>query len=416
MESQLRLEYSGSFQKELSVKIPLSKSISNRVLILKAISNGGIHAKHYSEASDTKILHRCLENIDSDVYDAQDAGTAFRFLTAFAAIGNHEVKITGTPRMKQRPIKGLVEALQNLGAEITYLEKEGFPPVKVKPHKFGLQSDGILTISDTSSSQFISALMLIAPKIKRGLELSFPVKIPSHSYIQMTAEILMMAGIEIEPDNNTIVIPSQKFDEKEVLIDIERDWSGASYFYSLMSVGEFPKLLIEGLKLDSIQNDSRIADYFKPLGIQTRQTKKGIELSKGKQKRHRQLIFDFKNNPDLSMTVILAYALNKTDIKVKGIENLVIKESNRIEALQKELEKINVKLYKKGNFWQLDTSGLKIPKNLQISTYNDHRIAMAFSVLALKSNLSIDNPEVVNKSFPNFWDQLKPFGISTNLL
>lgn len=414
MKSQFWLHHSGNFKNDVEISLPLSKSISNRVLILEAISSGSIYSKKYSDSSDTNTLISCIKNINSTFLDAKDAGTTFRFLVALASLSDHEITISGTTRMKKRPVKGLVEVLQNMGAEILYLEKKGFPPLKIKPPKNRLRTYSELKIHDTSSSQFISALMLIAPVVKNGIHLTFPPFMPSYSYIEMTAEILRQAEIDFELGDDFVKIPEQNLSEKKKCIEIEKDWSSASYFFSMMACGSWENIFLKGLSIKSIQRDTKIIEYFKPLGIAVEENKEGIMLRKVKPKTNAKLIFDFKDNPDLSLTVIVAYALNKIDIKVKGIENLVIKESDRIESLKLELRKINVDFYKVGNFWQLQTAGLNIPKSIYLNTYNDHRIAMAFSVLAIHSRLEIDNPAVVNKSFLGFWDQLTFLGLELN--
>ncbi len=414
MKSQFWLKHSAKFENDIGVQIPLSKSISNRVLILEAISSRRIHAKSYSDSSDTNTLISCIQSINSDFLDAKDAGTTFRFLLALACLGKQEITISGTSRMKQRPIKGLVEVLQEMGAEIKYLEKKGFPPLKVSPPKYGLIAKKKLRIQDSSSSQFISALMLIAPAIKNGIHLSFSPNIPSYSYIEMTADILKKAEIDYELNEDYVKIPQQKLSEKNICIEIEKDWSSASYFFAMMACGSWGNIFLKGLSTKSIQRDKRIVEYMRPLGIAVEENKEGLILKKVKPKINAKLIFDFKNNLDLSLTVILAYALNKIDISVKGIENLTFKESDRIASLKQELKKINVDFYKAGNYWQLQSSGLEIPKSVFLNTHNDHRIAMAFSVLAIHTKLEIDNPEVVNKSFPSFWEQLTYLGFTPN--
>ncbi len=406
----LRLQKPLTWGNEVEINLPLSKSISNRILILNALSKGKIYSLEYSEANDSKILKRILQTPEIEIYDAEDAGTALRFLIAFAACGEKSKIITGTDRMKSRPVLGLCNSLEILGAKIEYLENHGYPPLKVTPPIQGLNGKESILIDDKRSSQFISALMLIAPWVKNGISLRFQKDFPSFSYLELTSDIMKKAGFEVRLNEDSVYIPEQKINP--TAIEIETDWSSASYFILFLLTGNWKNMVLKSVSLDSIQKDVEIIEFSKPLGLVVEAKGKDLLMkNSGLTSIGFEMHFDFSNNPDLAMTVILAYALKKIDFTVSGIENLVYKESNRIEALRTELGKIGVSLTQHGNQWKIDSSRLSFPKNIEIQTYKDHRIAMAFSVLSLYTDIQIENPEVVNKSFPNFWEELKLLGL-----
>lgn len=411
MKSDLWLERPEIWPQNPEITLPLSKSISNRVLILEALSKGLVRTAAYSKANDTTLLQRILKDNSGTTWDAEDAGTAYRFLTAYAATGNKPVVIKGTQRMQERPIAPLAVVLSQLGAKIEYQNRIGFPPLKVYPPANGLKSLNTIQFQDTKSSQFISALMLIAPLVKNGIGIRFPSPFPSFGYIRMTAEIMRKAGLKVDLNESEVFVPEQSFQTKE--IEVEADWSSASYFYSFFALGAWERLVLKNLSLGSNQPDSICSEYFKALGVASVQKGENIILTKSENSKMQKMELDFSNCPDIAMTLITSFALRARNLKVRGIQNLIYKESNRIEILQRELFKIGCTLKKQDESWYLNSENLQLPERIEIDPEGDHRMAMAFSPLALFSSLKMKNPEVVEKSFPQFWDELSSLKLRT---
>jgi 3-phosphoshikimate 1-carboxyvinyltransferase len=374
MKGALWLERPKIWPQNPEIILPLSKSISNRILILEALSGGRIKANEHSNAKDTLLLQKILKNPEEDIWNAQDAGTAFRFLTAYAATGNHPVVLDGTSRMRERPISPLAEALEYLGVLVEYLKKEGYPPLKVYPPENGLQSKSVVRFNDTKSSQFISALMLIAPVIKNGLRIAFPYPFPSFGYLELTAEVLCSAGLRVDLSESEVFVPEQSFQNTE--LQAESDWSSASYFYALFLAGEWKEMTLKNIDLQSSQPDSVVAGMYKELGVDSVQTSNDVNLLRSVKNDYKNLELDFSNCPDIAMTLIVSCALKKINLRIKGIQNLIYKESNRIEILQRELSKINCSLTEEQGFWQLDSGNLNIPDEIEINPEHDHRIAL----------------------------------------
>lgn len=396
--------------KKLDCTIPLtgSKSECNRALIMQALSDGEVRVENISEAADTVTLNNILRDKAQKIVDIGPAGTAMRFLTAFYSLQETEILLTGSERMKQRPIGILVDALRTLGADIQYAEKEGFPPLKIKgPLQ---QKTNKVSIKGNISSQYISALLLIAPKLELGLNLDIEGELTSKPYVQMTLAMMEQAGIRHTWTDNVISIAKQPFNQS--VINVEPDWSAASYWYAIAALSEEARLFLPGLNGYSLQGDSMITEIMANFGITSQFKDGGVYLMKEAKKLERK-IFDFKECPDLAQTVIVCCAALGHDATFTGLETLKIKETDRVNALQTELAKIGVKLIEKNQTYKLDCSGLDLNKKIQIATYDDHRMAMAFAPLALvMPELEIEDHLVVEKSYPDFWKHLELAGFN----
>lgn len=407
-------------KKNLSCTIALtgSKSESNRALILEALSEGAVQVRNTSEAADTVTLKNILrpdttqpETHNPKLVDIGPAGTAMRFLTAYYSLQEGEVVLTGSERMKQRPIGILADALKTLGAGIAYTEKEGYPPLRIKgPLK---QKADQVSIKGNISSQYISALLLIAPKLQQGLKLIIEGELTSKPYVEMTLAMMEQAGIRHVWTGNVIRIENQPFSHAE--ISIEPDWSAASYWYAIAALSAEAEIFLPGLNGYSLQGDSRITEIMANFGITSQFKDGGVHLKKEAKKLERK-IFDFKECPDLAQTVIVCCAALGHDALFTGLETLKIKETDRVNALQTELAKIGVKLIEKNQTYKLDCSGLDLSKKIRISTYDDHRMAMAFAPLALVlPELEIEDHLVVEKSYPDFWKHLEIAGFNIKI-
>ena len=394
--------------KKLNCTIPLtgSKSECNRALIMQALSDGDVRIDNISDAADTVTLNNILKDDSQKVVDIGPAGTAMRFLTAFYAVKESERTLTGSARMKQRPIGILVDALRTLGADIEYVEKEGFPPLKIKGPLN--QKTKEVSIKGNISSQYISALLLIAPKLDQGLNLVIEGELTSKPYVEMTLAMMEQAGISHYWKDNVITIEKQSFNKS--VINVEPDWSAASYWYAIAALSEEAQLFLPGLNGYSLQGDSMITEIMANFGIRSQFKDGGVCLFKEPKKLERK-IFDFKECPDLAQTVIVCCAALGHDATFTGLETLKIKETDRVNALQTELLKIGVKLIEKNQTYKLDSSGLVLDKKIKISTYDDHRMAMAFAPLALViPELEIEDHLVVEKSYPDFWKHMEIAG------
>ncbi len=402
------------------ISLPFSKSECNRALIIQALaqyqSKSHIELANISQARDSQTMQRLLHSTEASTWDVLDAGTTMRFLTAFAAITQQNKEITGTERMCQRPIGILVEALREIGFEIEYTQKEGFPPLRIKAQENFTPKKNQLKIRGDISSQFISALLMIAPLLPQGLALELTGKIGSRPYILMTLQQMRHFGIQHQWEGNIIKIPSQTYQANA--FEVEADWSAASYWYSIVALAPKAEITLKGLRPESQQGDSHIQFLMRGLGVQTRFLPEGLVLSKDPHFMAQALQIDFTNCPDLAQTIITAAAALRIPIQAKGLESLRIKETDRIKALQNELAKIGVELKETITDlnWSLqfdEWANLPTKQNTQrisIDTYDDHRMAMAFAPLALKQPLIIQNPSVVDKSYPSFWDDLKQAG------
>ena len=392
--------------KDSTIYLNSSKSESNRLLIIKALSEKEITIKNLSKANDSVLLKNLLESENLVVWDAQDAGTSFRFLTSFLAIKKEHVVLSGTERMKQRPVKVLVDALNKIGAEILYLENEGFPPIYVKGKINQVKNK--LDIPGDISSQYISSLLLIAPLLEKGIEINIEEPFYSRPYVNMTLNLMNSFGIKSEVKGNKISIKNQEFSSGSYIV--ESDWSAASYWYSILSISDnINNLTLQGLKKKSNQGDSVISELMKSFGVNTQYKEDGIVLTKIKFDTE-EIELDFRDCPDLAQTILVVAAYHKIKLKVSGVESLKIKETDRLLAMKNELKKIGCDFYEEGNYWLLEKRRREIDDELSIDTYKDHRMAMAFAPLASKKSIIINDPDVVVKSYPTYWEDLKKVG------
>lgn len=390
-----------------SVELPGSKSESNRVLIIQALCKGKFKIHNLSESEDTCILQELLKDTQIQVLNCGHAGTTFRFLTAyFACCEGKEILLTGSTRMKERPIAPLVDALISLGAVIEYAEKEGYPPLKIYGRK--LKQAHPLHVRSDISSQFISALLLIAPILTDGLRLDIDTKIVSEPYIEMTLELMKHFGISYQRKEDQIFVLPGAYRAKD--IHIESDWSAASYWYAFAALAENADILLKGLKGYSLQGDSRVSELMANFGISSEFLEEGVHIYKSPKVLQRK-IFDMQDCPDLAQTLMVCCAALDHQASFTGLQTLRIKETDRIAAMQQELKKINTELIEKGAVFQLiPTSGIS-NDILFFNTYEDHRMAMSLAALALKyGTIQLENPDVVRKSYPKFWEELKKIG------
>ncbi|MEA4839571.1 MAG: 3-phosphoshikimate 1-carboxyvinyltransferase [Bacteroidales bacterium] len=392
---------------EGSIKLPASKSISNRALILNALSGKKQYnlLENLADCDDTDVLMKAL-SFQSNKMDIGAAGTAMRFLTAFLAGHEGIWEITGSQRMKNRPIKILVEALNQLGAKIEYLEKEGFPPLKIYGHQL---IGGDIGIDGGISSQYLSALMMLAPTMQKGLRLTVQGELISSPYVRMTLEMMRQYGVQSEWSDKHIDIRPQPY--RAIPFKVESDWSGASYWYQMLSLAKEGSILLKGLFQESMQGDSRIATWFEDLGVHTSYLEDGVKLTKTDQKIQ---VFqaNFTDQPDLAQTVAVTCALKGIHFRLNGLQSLKIKETDRIQALINESRKIGF-IFNEKEDSILEWNGECCKPNPEeaIDTYEDHRMAMAFAPAALIiGTIRINHPEVVSKSYPSYWEDLKSCG------
>jgi 3-phosphoshikimate 1-carboxyvinyltransferase len=431
----LKLKYS-IIKDSTKIIITGSKSETNRLLLLQALFPE-INLKNTSNSDDSEVMMKALcqtsalttSNPKPTTVDVHHAGTAMRFLTAYFAIQpNSNLILTGSSRMKERPIHILVKALNDLGAEISYQEKVGFPPIKIKGKEVEKSE---VSIEANTSSQFISALLLIAPKLKNGLKLNLKGEITSLPYIQMTLALLNKIGIETFFENSTITIKPINDNLQPTTISIESDWSSASYFYSLAALSEVgTQLTLSNYKNNSLQGDAILSEIYKDFGVETVfNENESITISKinfvdnsnDNFKKNllprtykRQPSYNLNNCPDIAQTIAVTCFGLGIGCELTGLHTLKIKETDRLEALKTELSKLGAAISVTANSLVLEASISKsqFAQNISIATYQDHRMAMAFAPLALKTSLIIQDAEVVSKSYPSFWEDLESCGIS----
>lgn len=391
------------------VKIPLasSKSESNRALIINALSGFKGDLQNLSSARDTQTMIRLLQS-QEPIADVIDAGTTMRFLTAYFTATNQNKTMTGTPRMCERPIGILVEALKTIGAKIDYLQKEGYPPLQI--HGLSEHTSNEVTIRGDVSSQYISALIMVGPTLPQGLIINLTGELGSIPYIKMTLAQMKAFGVETKADWEKKVISVAPQSYAPTSYQIESDWSGASYWYSIAALSTFEDTKIEllGLKENSLQGDSAIVEIMTQLGVKSTFTKDGVLLTKIPAQQ--SLVWDFTNCPDLAQTVAVTCVAKGIDATFTGIESLKIKETDRILALQNELGKFGGSLTEvvPNTEYKVSGSGFEFGSSaITIATYDDHRMAMAFAPLAMMTDVTIEEPHVVVKSYPSFWDDIK---------
>ncbi len=407
---RIRLEYPSSYT-EGEIAITGSKSESNRLLILQALFPK-ITIKNISNSDDSKITENALKSTDS-IIDIHHAGTAMRFLTAyFSTQPGREIILTGSQRMQERPIKLLVNALKDLGAEISYDKKEGYPPLKIIGKKI-IKSK--VALQANISSQYISALMLIAPSLEDGLTIELTGQLTSVPYIKMTQTILDELGFEITFEKNKIQISSAKRIEPKTWT-IESDWSSASYFYSILALSRQGNICLSSYKKESNQGDSALSEIYKSLGVVTSFNRGMINLTKVKDFNFTESInINLINTPDLAQTIAVSCLGLGIGCKLSGLHTLKIKETDRLRALKIEMEKLGAKVDITSDSLELYPNA-KLKKDIAINTFNDHRMAMAFAPLALKAPIIINDFEVVSKSYPAFWDDLKRINFSQEII
>jgi len=388
-----------------SINLPASKSISNRALILNALAEKNSFIGNLADCDDTNVMVKALR-FQSEKMDIGAAGTAMRFLTAFLAGRAGTWEITGSQRMKNRPIKILVDALKKLGAEIEYIEKEGYPPLRISGKKL---PGGIIDIDGGISSQYLSALMMLAPTMENGLRLNIQGTLISRPYVRMTLEMMCQYGIQTEWANQYIDIRPQSY--QAIDFQVESDWSGASYWYQMLSLAKEGSVFLDGLFLKSLQGDSRVAEWFEELGVHTTYLKDKVMLTKT-DRNPKIFQADFTDQPDLAQTFAVTCALKGIHFHLSGLQSLKIKETDRIQALINEGRKIGfIFTEKEGCILEWKGDICRETPELAIETYEDHRMAMAFAPAAMvKDTIKINHPEVVSKSYPSYWEDLKSCG------
>ncbi|MFM9946150.1 MAG: 3-phosphoshikimate 1-carboxyvinyltransferase [Bacteroidia bacterium] len=390
---------------DIEIDLPASKSIHNRVLIFDALYGLNLKITNPSNSADSVLLQSLLKS-ENEVLNCKNAGTVFRFLTAYYSVIDKPVILTGNQRMLNRPIGDLVNALQSLGADIEYSNSEGFPPIKIPG---GLKKGGSVSINGNTSSQFISALAMIGPKLENGLEINIEGQISSKPYIEMTVKLMQNLGFDINFNQNQINAKSWAKNFRIKPIDVEPDWSAVAFWFQIIALGHGGKVFFKRLKTQSVQGDSVLANWSKMLGIKLTETTNGILIEPSNIPVLDNLVWDFTNYPDLAPSIIVLHSTFKKRATFKGLESLKIKESNRTLALQTELKKCNVNFKEVNNEWILDATNFELKENTLFENYDDHRIAMAFGCLSLIKPIKMKNKETVSKSYPDFWEHLSKF-------
>lgn len=389
-----------------SVHLPASKSICNRALILNALSYSPYDIQNLSDCDDTQVLVQALNSNERD-FDIKAAGTAMRFLTAFLSKVVGEWTITGTERMKNRPIKILVDALNALGARVEYMEKEGYPPLRI----FGsAMKGGEISLAGGVSSQYISALLMVAPLMENGLTLQLEGSIISKPYINLTLQLMEQFGVKANWNGQTIRVIPQEY--TPIRFTVESDWSAASYWYSMMALSRTAEIELLGLFKNSLQGDAAGAKLFAQLGVSTTFTDRGVIL-KQTGNVTKKLNYNFVNEPDLAQTFVVTCVLLHIPFRFTGLQSLKIKETDRIEALKTELRKLGYLLTdSRDSILEWNGERCAPDPHPVIATYEDHRMAMAFAPAALvyPEGIAIEDPEVVSKSYPRYWEDLKMAG------
>jgi 3-phosphoshikimate 1-carboxyvinyltransferase len=394
-----------------AISITGSKSETNRLLLLKALYPN-ITLENTSNSDDSEVMIKALSSkpnaSNAELVEVHHAGTAMRFLTAyFAQKEGVEVVLTGSSRMQERPIEILVDALKQLGADIEYVNNYGFPPLSIWGKKIIKNK---VSLPANVSSQYISALLLIAPKLENGLELTLEGEITSIPYIKMTLALLNEIGVKTSFAGNKITVCHTELAGAQQLIKIESDWSSASYFYSIVALSETgTQITLSSYKQNSLQGDSVLVEIYKNFGVDTVFENNSVMLRKSKIKNQKLLIFNLQSSPDIAQTIVVTCFGLGIGCHLSGLHTLKIKETDRLEALKLELTKLGASITVTNDSLTLEQSS-KINPNIKIATYQDHRMAMAFAPLALKTNIIIEDAEVVSKSFPTFWEDLKSIG------
>jgi len=400
------LSHTTSLNKNTRVTLGGSKSEANRLLILQALFSN-IEITNVSTSDDSKTLIKALNSNHNEI-DVHHAGTAMRFLTAYYATQqNKNVVLTGSQRMQQRPIGLLVDALNSLGAAITYKNKKGFPPLEINGKQL---TNNEVTIPANVSSQFISALMLIAPSLPEGLVINLDGNVTSLPYLKMTFQLLSQLGLKGDFGQNVIrILPGEISEKKHIAV--ESDWSSVSYVYSLIALSPSAKVIVSTFKKNSLQGDARLSEIYAALGVETIFNEDdSVTLLKVSEAQKTHLEFNLVSTPDIAQTIAVTCFGLGISCRLTGLHTLKLKETDRLTALKIELEKLGGKVTITEDTLTLAKAS-KIKTNVAIDTYQDHRMAMAFAPLVLKTSLQINDAEVVSKSFPDFWNVLEQLGI-----
>lgn len=396
------------------INLPASKSISNRVLVIHSLSGGNSTLHNLSDCDDTQVMINALRDMP-EVIDIKAAGTAMRFMSAYLSVTEGEHVITGTERMKHRPIGVLVDALRRLGADIEYVGEQGYPPLRIRGKQL---EGGTLEVPGNISSQYISALLMIGPALRNGLELRLTGDIISRPYIDLTLHVMHEFGCKIEWSSvDTISVKPQRYDDREYVV--ENDWSASSYWYEMLALSKDKEngVILPGLRDASRQGDSVVRYLYSLLGVKTA-FKNGDhgQDTKVALTRHfsalTRMDYDFINQPDLAQTFVVTCCALGIPFHFTGLASLKIKETDRIKALKTEMRKLGYVL-RDVNDCELEWDGARCEAedNPSIDTYEDHRMAMSFAPLAITLGcIRINNPEVVSKSYPNYWDDLRKAG------
>ena len=421
MSKNALVSFKGTKNINTEIQLTGSKSECNRALIISALSKKLVKVENLSNAADTVTLNGILNNLEEELeveiqesktVDVGPAGTAMRFLSAYLSAKNGNFLLTGTERMKQRPIGILAEALRTIGADISYAESDGFPPLNITGPLH--QKTAQVKIKGDISSQYISALLMIAPILPQGLTLEIEGELTSKPYVDMTLDMLAEVGIEHSWNGNSITIKPQVF--KPGTLVVEPDWSAASYWYSIAALADEAEISLPALKEKSLQGDSQIKNIMKIFGIATSKTDNGIAISNLGLSLDTKEVLDLKTCPDLAQTIVVIAAALGKNMSFTGLETLKIKETDRIAALQNELAKIGVTFTEDNLVYTLNTDNLHFPDKVIFATYEDHRMAMAFAPLALLINeVEIEEMQVVEKSYPYYWEDLKKAGFDVSI-
>ncbi|MBB5621935.1 3-phosphoshikimate 1-carboxyvinyltransferase [Pedobacter cryoconitis] len=419
MKKNALVSFKGQKDIQATINLTGSKSESNRALIIAAISKGLVKVNNLSDAADTVTLNRILTELNTTepegrrTVDVGHAGTAMRFLTAYLSTIPQQFLLTGSARMQERPIGILVDALKSLGADITYAKNEGFPPLSINGGLNNVRAE--VSIKGNVSSQYLSALLIIAPKLLAGLSLNIEGGLTSRPYVEMTLALLASAGVSHSWKGDNIYIGPQQY--QAATLTVEPDWSAASYWYSIAALADQAAIELPNLKEESLQGDSKIQEIMVGLGVNTQRTADGIALKATQNEPQTTAVLNLKDCPDLAQTIIVCAAAKGLNLAFTGLETLKIKETNRILALQNELAKIGVTLNEDNEVYTLNCEGLNFPEKVTFATYDDHRMAMAFAPLSLLiKEVEIEDFQVVEKSYPDFWKHLEKAGFTVQEL
>ena len=390
-----------------TIHLPASKSISNRVLLLNALGASSMEINNLAVCDDTNVMINALQTKQQEI-DIKAAGTAMRFLTAYIAGKQGNWIITGTERMRNRPVKILVDALITLGAHIEYVEKEGFPPLRINGCTL---EGGEVWLDGGVSSQYISALLMAAPLMEQGLHLHLTGKVISKPYIQMTIRLMNIFGVDVLVEGQTFTVHRQSY--KPVPFTVESDWSAASYWYEMVALSDNAEVSLQGLLANSLQGDANIKHLFKKLGVDTRYTSDGVVISRTERNISVPFTYDLTDMPDMAQTLAVTCTMLDIPFYFSGLQSLKIKETDRLTALRTALHKLGFLLTERdGHILQWEGERTESAVSPVIHTYEDHRMAMAFAPVAIRdaAGITIADSEVVSKSYPHFWDDLLSAG------